>query len=400
MKKQVIIKPFFIILFISFVAIFAPNGYAVDAPKAGMQKAPSGLHAKRISESCIKVSWKKDKTAMRYIVYRYSHTKKKAVKIATTKKNYYLDKKLKKHKVHHYVVRSEGKYGRSELSYSVCCINWKNNNRKITNPKRVYVDQDEVQVDLFCNPKYRPSSFRVEADNQIYAKVYPEKKGKRPFNKKVRWFTTNKKIAVVKKDGTVIPIDSGKCYVYAKAQNGVNSKKIEVQVDDYALVDEFARPPEKELQNPTIETMAVILMEQNREHLCKVVSFIAKQQEYYSISMDYDGNYKMFVERYIPEDVKKSIEALAKMPYELIISGERGNVHITYGIIREDYGTEKINRRIAYDTYVEVEVQIIKNEYIELTYGGGMGMDSTIAPLWGFRSEVYTGPIEGRYVSY
>ena len=55
--------------------------------------------------------------------------------------------------------------------------------------------------------------------------------GKRLLSKRIRWYCSNKKIATVGRDtGKVKLKKKGKCEVWAKAHNGVNSRKIKISV--------------------------------------------------------------------------------------------------------------------------------------------------------------------------
>ena len=56
-------------------------------------------------------------------------------------------------------------------------------------------------------------------------------KGKRVLSKNIRWYSSNRKIAKIgKKTGKVSFKKKGKCYIWAKAHNGMNSKKVKVVV--------------------------------------------------------------------------------------------------------------------------------------------------------------------------
>ena len=55
--------------------------------------------------------------------------------------------------------------------------------------------------------------------------------GKRLLSKRIRWYCSNKKIASVGRNtGKVKLKKKGKCEVWAKAHNGVNSRKIKITV--------------------------------------------------------------------------------------------------------------------------------------------------------------------------
>lgn len=58
-----------------------------------------------------------------------------------------------------------------------------------------------------------------------------------PTNGKLKWYTTNKKIATINSKGVVTPKKVGTCYIYAKATDGsrVISKQFKINVTDFKL---------------------------------------------------------------------------------------------------------------------------------------------------------------------
>jgi len=55
--------------------------------------------------------------------------------------------------------------------------------------------------------------------------------GKRVLSRNIRWYSSNRRVARVgKKNGKVFFKKKGRCYIWAKAHNGKNSKKIVVTV--------------------------------------------------------------------------------------------------------------------------------------------------------------------------
>ncbi|SKA67581.1 Ig-like domain (group 2) [Eubacterium uniforme] len=49
------------------------------------------------------------------------------------------------------------------------------------------------------------------------------------LSKKIRWYCSNKRVLKINnKKGKMKALKKGKCYIWAKAHNGINSKKIKV----------------------------------------------------------------------------------------------------------------------------------------------------------------------------
>ena len=71
-----------------------------------------------------------------------------------------------------------------------------------------------------------------KSGKKIRLKAKVTSKSTKPLlSKYIRWYTSNKKIATVNKTkGTVKLKKKGKCYIWAKAHNGMNSNKVKVTV--------------------------------------------------------------------------------------------------------------------------------------------------------------------------
>ena len=87
---------------------------------------------------------------------------------------------------------------------------------KVANPKAVTVKKTKVNL-------------KVKKTFKLGAKI---KKGSGTIKnkRKLKYESSNKKVAVVDKNGKIKAVGKGKCYVYAYAQNGVY-KKVTVTVN-------------------------------------------------------------------------------------------------------------------------------------------------------------------------
>lgn len=319
------------LIFIGLMLITS-TAFASNATSAAQNilKAPADLHAVKNSSSSIRLYWKKVDTATRYNIYYINHKTKKKKRIATTRKTYFYDRNLKSHKVHHYKVQAVRGSSRSKLSYAVCAKNWMT--RNVTNMKRVNVNRHNVTVDLLENPNYMLPESRALKPHKVKAKVIASCGGKKPFNKNVRWFSTDSKIAKVKKDGTIIPVNGGKCEIYAKAQNGVNSKHIKLTVKDYAFVDSFAKPEGNYEED--LESMAVEILQDKCKELCTVVSKVSKVKfnKTVSIATCEDETYKIVG---VNDPVLENhVKEIAKLPYPFTLKKtSRSRIKFTYGLV-------------------------------------------------------------------
>ena len=294
-------------------------------------KAPADLHAVRNSSSSIRLYWKKVDTATGYNIYYINHKTKKKKRIATTRKTYFYDRNLKSHKVHHYKVQAVRGSSRSKLSYAVCAKNWIT--RNVTNMKRVNVNRHNVTVDLLENPNYMLPESRALKPHKVKAKVIASCGGRKPFNKNVRWFSTNPKIAKVKKDGTIIPVNGGKCEIYAKAQNGVNSKHIKLTVKDYAFVDSFAKP--EGLKTGEFESMAVEILQEKRNELCEIISAVSKTKSDSVVQIRTFANETCKIHGINNSTLENNVKRIAQLPYRFYLYKRNGVIKFEYGYINE-----------------------------------------------------------------
>ena len=182
----------------------------------------------------LKVTWKKTAGADGYQIYCYEPKKKKFVKAGEVgaKKREWVSPKVKKEQT--YKVRAFFKSGRKKVygkfSYEVSAIFYKKQAKKVnagriipscTYKKLNYYDTMKIKV------RIKPST---HAGNKK-AKVY---------DKKLRWYSSNKKIARVDDKGVVTPTGKpGVCQIYARAHNGNCTGDITVKVVNYARPNQF-----------------------------------------------------------------------------------------------------------------------------------------------------------------
>ncbi len=182
----------------------------------------------------LKVTWKKTRGADGYQIYRYEPKKKKFVKAGEVEagKKAWISPKVKKKQT--YKVRAFRKNGRKivygKFSYEVSAIFYKKQAKKVnagkvipscTYKKLNYYDKLKIKV------RIKPST---HAGNKR-AKVY---------DKKLRWYSSDKKIARVDDKGIVTPTGKpGVCQIYARAHNGNCTGDITVKVVNYARPDQF-----------------------------------------------------------------------------------------------------------------------------------------------------------------
>jgi len=181
----------------------------------------ASLHVVAPQSTTAFLTWKKLKGAKGYHVYKYNPTSKTYKKVKTCKgknTNYYIDKNLEKGKAYKYKVQpythEKGKTVLLKRSYSVKAIvgsDTKGNASKVVLNKKGTVK------------KKVGKTLKLKATVSVNA-------GKTLYSNKVRWYSSNKKIATVDKNGKLKFEKKGSCYVWAKTHNGFNSKRLKVVV--------------------------------------------------------------------------------------------------------------------------------------------------------------------------
>lgn len=174
------------------------------------------------------LTWNKVKGAKSYIVYKYSPVKNEYVKAAVRNShnaNYYNIPNAKNDIGYKYKIvakaKEEGKGKKvCKDSYAVWAVaagNEKGNVTSITTNKKKIAGKVG-------------KSIKLKATVATSSKT-TEGAAKKVLSKTIRWYSSNKKIATVnKKTGKVRFKKKGKCYIWAKAHNGKNSKRIKIAV--------------------------------------------------------------------------------------------------------------------------------------------------------------------------
>lgn len=264
-SKKIIIIIFMLLLTLSFgkaqIAKAGDNLTNTNIKSTVSVKTPKNFRIKRKSDTSLKLKWKKVDEADGYIIYRYNKKEKKYVRIKNIKSpdtTKWVNKNLKTNKTYKYKISAykkvNGKKIYSKKSYWIKAKPYKRNAKSI-NAGRISV-KGKVTLGLTMSVKMEP---------YVIASKYGTNKKKKSFSQKVRWSSSNKKIATVSKDGTITAgVQTGTCYVYAKAHNGV-TKRIKVKVKNYARPDEFYFNEER--------WRTSTLLEDYKTEICNIASY-------------------------------------------------------------------------------------------------------------------------------
>lgn len=182
----------------------------------------------------LKVTWKKTAGADGYQIYRYEPKKRKFVKAGEVgaKKREWVSPKVKKEQT--YKVRAFCKSGRKRVygkfSYEVSAIFYKKQAKKV-NAGRIIPS---------CNYKKLNYYDTMKIKVRIKPSTHARNKKAKVYDKKLRWYSSDKKIARVDDKGVVTPTGKpGVCQIYARAHNGNCTGDITIRVVNYARPDQF-----------------------------------------------------------------------------------------------------------------------------------------------------------------
>ena len=195
---------------------------AVKIPDT-VSKTTKGLYLRPVNNGKnMFLTWHKVKKAKSYIVYRYDPAKKKCKKEAVRNgqgSNYYVTDSKQKGIYRYKVLAKTGKNGTGKsigkLSYCVTSVT------------------DYDSKGNVVKTKIRSAKNKMTVKNgkkkKLKADVYGN--GKPLYNKNIRWYSSDSKIAGInKKSGKIKAKKKGSCYVWAKAHNGKNSSKLKIVV--------------------------------------------------------------------------------------------------------------------------------------------------------------------------
>ena len=167
------------------------------------------------------LTWQKVSGATSYVIYASKcGNSNKIKKIATVKKNTYTHKKLKKKTYYKYVVVAVKStvIGTRTVSISKM-IHVSTKGSKYGNFKKVSVTKAVLT---------KAKKLKKGKSLKLGAKAV-KASSKAKIHVKLRYQTSNKKVATVSSKGVVKGVGKGSCYVFVYAQNGVY-KKIPVTV--------------------------------------------------------------------------------------------------------------------------------------------------------------------------
>ena len=185
------------------------------------------------------LTWTKVKKANSYVIYKYDNAKKKFKKIAVQNgndANYYAENIVNNEVYNYKVVAKKKKDGKGKKiggkGYEVSAVSGTNEKANVTaviikGVKKVVIKKaSKNKLRLKCkNPKLIINNKKIDIN------LITSQSSKKLLSNGVRWFSFNKKILKVNaKTGKIKILKKGKCSLWAKAHNGVNSKHIKVVV--------------------------------------------------------------------------------------------------------------------------------------------------------------------------
>ena len=228
-------------------------------------KAPQGVCVTRKSDKALRLRWKAVKGASGYVISRKERGNKKYKKVKTVaggKKRTWTDKQVKTGKTYTYVVKAYKKEkGKKNYSKNSAWVSGKVDKRsdRTVNAGKVKLKKNltlGLRMTAKCGVKLSP-------------KKYKKGKGKRIISKKIRYRSSDSRIATVDNKGVVTAgIDTGSCYIYAMAHNGITAK-MKVTVVDYA------RPASFMYYDGRVKEINVLLNEY-KEEVCNIASYFTK----------------------------------------------------------------------------------------------------------------------------
>ena len=185
-------------------------------------KRISSLRVKPIGKNKMALTWQKVKKAKSYIVYKYDFEKKSYKKVAVRNgngANYYVEKNIDDLSKYQYKVsaktKKDGKGKQiGKKSYAVSAVGKQN---KKANASKIKINRTKKLV------------LKKGKTKKIKASVFA--KDKKLISGSIRWYCSNKKIAKInRKTGKITAKKKGVCYIWAKAHNGKNSKRLKIKV--------------------------------------------------------------------------------------------------------------------------------------------------------------------------
>ena len=170
----------------------------------------------KAKKKSIKIVWNKNSEAAKYVVYG-AKCGSDYKKLKTVKGTSFTQKKLKKGTYYKYLIVAVDDDGKV-ISTSKTLHIATSGNKKKANPTGVKTQAANDKVTI-----------KVKKSFKLKAKTVVKKGTTVKEHRKIKYETSNSKIAKVTKKGVIKAKKKGTCYVYAYAQNGI-CKKIKVTV--------------------------------------------------------------------------------------------------------------------------------------------------------------------------
>lgn len=189
-----------------------------------VSKKPSRLYVRPVHNNrYMALTWSKVRKANSYVVYKYDRNARRYKKVAVRSGrsvNYFIDP-IK---------------GRGACAYKVAAKKGYGGRGKTVGSKSYAVSA--VPADA---PGGNVSHLKIRSGKVIKIKRGSKRRlraevsaGSKPlFSSRVRWCTSNRKMLKIDtKTGVIKAKNAGTCYVWAKAHNGLNSKRVKIVISD------------------------------------------------------------------------------------------------------------------------------------------------------------------------
>lgn len=270
---------------------------------------PGNVRVYRHSETSLKLKWKTVKKADGYIIYRYSKKNSAYIAVKSIKNaeiTEWIDKQRETNKVYKYKIVSYKKINQrkifSKKSGYVMAKTYQRDKVKI-NAREPKVSNRKVYLGLCSSKKIK---------TRVLASKYGMNENKRAFSTKVRWYSSNNKIAKVDKKGKITAgTTPGKCNIYAVAHNGRRTK-IKVTVKNYARA--------KRYYNCDKEDDLYTLVYEYTDIIQDIAEYFSvnrlKENETINIGLNNEAKVVVEPERKFDEKISREIEdLLVNFPY-------------------------------------------------------------------------------------
>lgn len=200
--------------------------------ETGSIAVPSFVRARSYKAKRIRITWNRVTDADGYEIYQIKKNRNKKVAELESGKDRWLSPKTKSSQT--YAVRAfkeqEGQKQYSDFSYTVSAKPYKKNDKKV-NAGMIYAKRYQYKLGL-----YESASPEIVIQKSKYSK----NKKAVVADTSLRWYSTDESIAVVDEKGVVHSKNKpGQCQVYARAHNGNYTKKMDINVYNYAYPSEF-----------------------------------------------------------------------------------------------------------------------------------------------------------------